>query len=112
MANKVSEKARGAYFFLEDRYYALLDKINQHVPIYNVIDPIDKVIPSFVLFSALLLLLVVIFIFLSIPQLSLSTTFKVVDEDSSALKGVKTSVSIMDEMVELETDGFGEAKLP
>ena len=47
------------YYGLEDRYYAVLDWLeSKGLPVYKVIDPIDEVIPSFALFSLVVLLLV------------------------------------------------------
>ena len=58
----------GIYTFLEDKWYDLVDWLNQYVPIANVIDSIDRVVPSFILFIAVLLLLLVglfVFVFAS-----------------------------------------------
>ena len=52
------------YYGLEDKWYALLDKIDAKLPIYKVIEPIDKVIPSFLLFLILILAAV---LFLALP---------------------------------------------
>ena len=52
-------KLKSAYYFLEDKWYSLLDKIDKHAPIYKVIDPIDRVIPSFVLFLLVILFLLI-----------------------------------------------------
>ncbi len=46
------------YYSLEEKWYAVLDKIDAHIPIYKIVDPIDTVIPSFILFLIVLLLLV------------------------------------------------------
>ncbi len=54
------------YYALEDRYYAVLDKINRYIPIYKVIDPIDKYVPSFMLFVILIFLLIFWFFLLPI----------------------------------------------
>ena len=35
------------YFRLEDSHYSLLDKIQTKIPVYAVVDPLDKVVPSF-----------------------------------------------------------------
>ena len=47
------------YYSLEDGWYNFLDGLNQVIPVYKIIDPIDQVIPSFALFLLLLLLLLV-----------------------------------------------------
>ncbi len=56
------QAVKDVYYFFEDRYYAVLDKINEKVPVYSIIDPIDKYFPSFILFllAALFLLLLLL----------------------------------------------------
>ncbi|MEM4662794.1 MAG: PKD domain-containing protein [Candidatus Diapherotrites archaeon] len=51
----IKEKIKSVYYFFEDRYYGVLDQINKVIPVYKVIDPIDKRFPSFVLLLLLLL---------------------------------------------------------
>ena len=48
----------GLYSSLEDTWYNMLDKIGRVFPIYKVVDPIDEVIPSFLLFILVVILLV------------------------------------------------------
>jgi hypothetical protein len=43
------QQIKEVYYFFEDKYYELLDKANEKIPIYNIIDPIDKYFPSFIL---------------------------------------------------------------
>ena len=53
---------RDFYYSLENKYYGLLDKLDKNgIKVYKVVDPIDKVIPSFVLVILFGLLLVGIF---------------------------------------------------
>lgn len=47
------------YYAAEDRYYNFLDGLSTKIPIYNLIDPIDRVFPSFILVLLLGLLLVI-----------------------------------------------------
>jgi len=48
---------KGAYYFFEDKWYGFWDAIAKHAPVYKIIDPIDSVIPSFLLFIFLLIVL-------------------------------------------------------
>ncbi len=73
------------YHALEDKWYELLDKIDAHVPIYKVIDPIDKIFPSFVLFLLLLVLSFGLIIGLSQPTLKI----KITDEKGIALENIE-----------------------
>lgn len=43
------------YFSLEDKYYDFLDGVDEKFPIYSIIDPIDRFVPSFILFILLFL---------------------------------------------------------
>jgi hypothetical protein len=45
------------YTSLEDKWYALLDKIDSKLPVYKIIDPIDRIVPSFLVFLIIFLLL-------------------------------------------------------
>ena len=44
---------KGFYYFFEDRYYRVLDRIDGYVPVYRLIDPIDGHVPSFALALAM-----------------------------------------------------------
>ncbi len=57
---RFKDRIKGAYFFLEDKWYSALDKINTKIPVYKVIDPIDRVVPSFILFLLLILFLLIL----------------------------------------------------
>lgn len=45
----------------EDKWYDLLDKIDAYVPVYKIVDPIDKMVPSFAVALGLIGLLIVVF---------------------------------------------------
>ncbi len=47
----------GVYSSLEDNWYGFLDKVNEKLPVYKVIDPIDNIFPSFVLFLIIIVLI-------------------------------------------------------
>src|SRR3989338_11567056 len=82
------ESIKSGYYFLEDKYYALLDKINEKIPVYSVVDPIDSVFPSFILVIIILLLLAALILFHFFPFLfagGSTVTFSVVDESGKAL---------------------------
>ena len=49
----------GLYSFFEDKWYNFLDLLNKFLPVYKIIDPIDKVFPTFLI--AIVLLLITIF---------------------------------------------------
>jgi len=76
-----------AYYFLEDGYYAMLDKIDSVIPVYKIIDPIDRVFPSFILFIALIVILILIaFSWSSIfPSATFTVTLFVLRADTNAV---------------------------
>ncbi len=103
----------GFYSSLEDKWYALLDKINAKVPVYKVIDPIDRVIPSLVLFIAAIIALAglgILFLFPSeIQPLEAIATFKVVDQADSPLRGIELRLEIDGQETVKETGKNGTA---
>lgn len=54
----------GIYSTLEDKWYDFLDGLNRFVPVYSITDRIDNVIPSFILFLIIIVLLIAGGIFL------------------------------------------------
>ena len=76
----------GLYYAGEDKWYKLLDKIDEHIPIYKVIEPIDKAVPSFALFLVGVALIIVLGVFalLSLPAGSVFS-IQVLDEDENPL---------------------------
>jgi hypothetical protein len=75
----VGESLKEIYYSWEEKWYDLLDKIDTHLPIYKIIDPIDQVFPSFALFLILFFILILlltlgIFGFAGTQQASLTLT--------------------------------------
>ncbi|GEM_PF-4475987 len=56
--SSILEPIKRVYFGIEDAYYGFLDRVNEAIPVYKVIDPIDQFVPSLMLFFVLFLLLV------------------------------------------------------
>lgn len=59
------------YLLGEEKWYSFWDKVNEHVPVYGVIDAVDKVVPSFALFLILIIFLLLfsgIILFAEISQ--------------------------------------------
>jgi hypothetical protein len=83
------------YFGLEDRYYVFLDWLNKYAPVYKVIDPIDRVFPSFILvlllFAALIIVVLVVAFSGSAP---LEAFVRVVDDSGTVLKNVDVTLSL------------------
>ena len=94
------EEKKGIYQALEEAWYGILDKINTVIPVYSIVDPIDKIVPSFVVFiiSAALLLIILIaggFLFFGgniLPFGQVEYLFVVLDEDGNPLSGVDVAL--------------------
>ncbi len=56
----LSQKMKNSYYFFEDKWYGVLDKIDSKIPVYKVIDKVDNVIPSFILFLLIVLFLIIL----------------------------------------------------
>src|SRR3989338_470732 len=98
------------YYKIEDKYYAFLDMLNQYVPVYKVIDPIDKVFPSLILFSGLFVIgIAVIVAWVLSSSSALPAYISVVNEDGSALTNVSFSLLLDGNSVELSTGESGTA---
>lgn len=118
-AYRVAEGAKDLlkelYGKLEGGWYNLLDKINTAVPVYKIIDPIDKVVPSFALvlgavaLVALLGLGFVVLPALMPPQGPATLTVKAETEAGSAVRSAAVSLSYAGETQDGKTDSGGEA---
>ncbi len=88
-----------AYYGLEEKWYNFLDKINEKIPVYRLVDKIDKVIPSFLLFLIIIVLLLFLGItFLAFPEIispqKVSFQLKVLDKSTNTpLSGVELNLS-------------------
>jgi hypothetical protein len=58
----VGETLKETYFNLEEKWYNALDKIDEHIPVYKVVDKIDNVVPSFALLLILIFILILLLI--------------------------------------------------
>jgi hypothetical protein len=89
----------GIYTVLEDKWYDLVDWLNQFVPVAGVVDSVDRVVPSFILFIAFLILLFVgifAFVFVSIGEgigVSFQAEVTVLSMQSAPIEGAVVSFS-------------------
>ena len=54
----IGKSLKNFYFALEGKYYGMLDKLENVIPVYKIVDPIDKIVPSFILFVAVAIILI------------------------------------------------------
>ncbi len=85
------ESVKQGYYSLEEKYYDFLDKVNDKIPVYEIVDPIDKVFPSFIIFGAaflvILLLLAGTVISIVFPSVNDSLVVSVKDPSGKAIEG-------------------------
>jgi len=100
-----------AYFFFEDRYYGVLDRVNKAIPVYKAVDPIDKVVPSFALLLAFIVLVAGFFAMISFSVESFKATVKVVDNKGEPIEGVSIGLDLPGLPEGLSTDETGSIEL-
>lgn len=105
------------YYKLEDGWYNFLDKLDEKIPVYNIIDPIDKVFPSFIVFIVIVLLLLggIGFVLLGgnapEPQGAVPVTILIQDADGKALSAIKAHFSYGEFSFDKTTDPDGKIAL-
>lgn len=104
------------YFNWEEKYYDFLDKVNESIPVYSIVDPIDKVIPSFILFLALFFVILALIIGTIFGGIALFTndtfTISVQETDGDLLAGATvTFIRDGDILTRETTDALGIARV-
>ncbi len=103
---------KDTYYQWEDGYYRFLDSLDaKGIPVYAIIDPIDKVVPSFALFlvlAVLLLLLLVWWIVQTFLIVKVLLIVKVIDVQESPLPGVAVQVKIGEQTFSGQTNAEGK----
>jgi len=103
------------YYALEDKYYDLMDRIDKVIPIHKIIEPIDKVFPSFILFIIIILLIISGLIYLALPFImpaqDVQLTFHVTDKDGSSLNAININAKYDSKTESLATDITGKTML-
>ncbi|MFH1588862.1 MAG: carboxypeptidase-like regulatory domain-containing protein [Candidatus Diapherotrites archaeon] len=98
------DSIRGVYFSFEEKWYAFLDVLDaKKIPVYKIIDPIDKVIPSFALFlglSALIVLLIFALVLMLVFGGGKSSVLFYVHSDNVPLEGVELVLTQFPESAE------------
>ncbi|MEK6958659.1 MAG: hypothetical protein AABW59_01295 [archaeon] len=101
LKSNISDSIKEVYFGLEQKWYDVLERINDYVPILKVTDKIDAVVPSFALFLiflAILLLSLLAFVLLPMfgPQSELyDAQVTVFSSSGLALFGAKVEAKMI-----------------
>ncbi len=101
------------YHSAEDKWYAMLDSLDQkNIPVYHVIDPIDKVVPSLLVAGVLLLGVLGLFI---LPLIGIGGGSDVVlsftDTQGRAISGLSADITIGNESTTRVTNSVGKIVL-
>ena len=108
--NDIVDQIKQFYFSMEDKYYDVLDKLNEKIPVYKIVDPIDKIVPSFMLLLILLFLFLLTSFILVVTLIAGSSiaTIHAVDGNGDNVTGVSVDLTFGDGSTKtLRTDAFG-----
>ncbi len=104
----LGERLKDIYYAGEEKWYNFWDKVDAHIPIYKLIDPIDAIVPSFALFLILIFILLLVFSNIMFGAISAGQTeinVQVVDNFGSPVEGATVKIAGIDKT--LTTDVFG-----
>ena len=92
----IIDSLKGFYYAMEDKWYDLLDALDKkQIPVYKIVDPIDKVIPSFLLFLLVSLFVIILLAYLIRFGVINEFTLTAIDSSSKVnLEGVVISGAI------------------
>ncbi|MDD3083708.1 MAG: hypothetical protein PHP82_01670, partial [Candidatus ainarchaeum sp.] len=108
--DRIVQKFKNFYYFFEDKWYNMLDKIEPKIPVYKIIDPIDNVIPSFVLFLLVLFFIIILLGYFIQFTSPFELTFTVYDStDNTLLSGVAINGFVNDQEITVITANDGKA---
>ncbi len=110
----IVQTLKSVYFALEDRYYDSLDYVNQYVPVYKIVDPVDRVFPSFILLIVFFLLLgtTATYLIAFSPSIPLAGFLQVVDDNDTPLKNVSIVLNMDNNRMTLSTGSTGTVNIP
>ncbi|MDD5148433.1 MAG: carboxypeptidase regulatory-like domain-containing protein, partial [Candidatus ainarchaeum sp.] len=115
----ILDKIKSVYYLFEDRYYGILDRIEKAIPVYKIVDPIDRVFPSFILCIIAIALIIAFLLwgflgggfgFLFTPA-TFQAKILVTDESRAKISGASLSIAFLDSELNAKTDANGEAKI-
>src|SRR5574343_1562367 len=97
---------KNIYYFFENKWYDFVEKVG----LYKITDKIDKVMPSFLLFILIIIMLVA-GIFLALPAFQgkgeVPISFSVLDEDGNPVPLAPIKISTESDIYTLKTNNYG-----
>ncbi len=107
----LGEKLKDIYYGGEEKWYGFWDKVDAHIPVYKIIDPIDNVIPSYALFLIIIFLILLFACYSLVGGIGLGqsqATLKLsVVLDNSERTPVEGATVTLEGIGEFTTDAFG-----
>lgn len=104
------------YDTLEDKWYSIIDKIDETIPIAPIIDKIDERVPSLVIFLALIILILLFFtidIFADLNETRFSSQKEilVISKDNLPINNVSLQIDsgCIAGIISIKTDSAGKA---
>jgi len=95
----IGQSLKGIYYSGEEKWYSFWDKVDAHIPVYKVIDPIDSIIPTFAIFLIIIFLILLFAGYALLGGLiSASAILKlsVVDSDGVGVSGATVTIEGME----------------
>ena len=96
MGNSLIDAIKNIYSSLEEKWYKFLDSIEPRFHVYNVIDKIDAVLPSFALLLSILFVVAFLLIggitMLALQPQPITASIKILGSDLSVIEGVGVTI--------------------
>ncbi|MFA5741341.1 MAG: hypothetical protein WC874_00535, partial [Candidatus Izemoplasmatales bacterium] len=93
----IGEKLKDIYYAGEEKWYSFLDKVDEHLPVYGIIDRIDSVVPSFALFLVLIIIILLLLGLFMVgfigPGQVATLKLTVSDESGNPIEGASIALS-------------------
>src|SRR3989344_3243558 len=91
------DSVKDLYYQAEEKYYAVLDRVDQTIPVYKAVDFVDQYVPSFALLLAVVFLLLVFGLFAVFSDFFVgpNTTLSIIVMDADGLPVEGASVKAM-----------------
>jgi len=101
------------YYSLEDKYYAFLDKVEHVVPIYGIVDPIDKIVPSFLLLILLVCAAIAGFFvfFQAVAPAEVNLSIELVDIQGEPVKDANVEFVFEEKTLTQTSDAVGKVSV-
>ncbi len=108
----MADGVKKLYYSLEDMWYGALDRVNKIVPVYAIVDPIDKLLPSFLIFALAIIVGVAAIssiILLAVMQpATANVTIFILDEDNKPIDKAHITIGGLESPLVGKSSASGE----